>query len=39
MLWGRPIECAWSLALVATGLPFYWFFRRRAAAAPRPASG
>jgi APA family basic amino acid/polyamine antiporter len=37
ILWGRPIESAWSLALVATGLPFYWLFRRRAARAPRPA--
>ena len=37
MLWGHPIESAWSLALVATGLPFYWFFRRRAARAPRKA--
>ena len=31
ILWGRPLESAWSLALVATGLPFYWLFRRRAA--------
>jgi APA family basic amino acid/polyamine antiporter len=39
MLWGRPLESAWSLALVATGLPFYWFFLRRAAVPPRSASG
>jgi APA family basic amino acid/polyamine antiporter len=30
MLWGRPVECAWSLALVATGLPFFAVFSRRA---------
>jgi APA family basic amino acid/polyamine antiporter len=35
MLWGRPTESAWSLALVATGLPFYWLFRRRAAVGAR----
>jgi APA family basic amino acid/polyamine antiporter len=39
ILWGRPVESAWSLALVATGLPFYWLFRRRAARAPRAARG
>jgi APA family basic amino acid/polyamine antiporter len=39
ILWGRPVESAWSLALVATGLPFYWLFRRRAARAPRSARG
>ena len=29
MLIGRPRECAISLAMLATGLPFYWIFSRR----------
>jgi APA family basic amino acid/polyamine antiporter len=28
MLWGRPRECAIALAVAATGLPFYFWFRR-----------
>ena len=31
LLVGRPDECAVSLAMTATGLPFYWLFRRRRA--------
>lgn len=27
MLWGRPVECGLSVAMLATGLPFYWLFR------------
>lgn len=35
MLVGRPDECAVSLGMAATGLPFYlWFRRRRPAADP-----
>jgi hypothetical protein len=26
---GRPFECAYALAVAATGLPFYWLFLRR----------
>jgi APA family basic amino acid/polyamine antiporter len=29
MLAGRPVECAVALAVTATGLPFYAWFRRR----------
>ncbi len=38
MLWGRPQECGISLAMAATGLPFYAWFRlrnRRASGRPR----
>jgi len=28
MLMGRPRECAISVAMLATGLPFYWLFSR-----------
>jgi APA family basic amino acid/polyamine antiporter len=30
MLRGRPVECAIALAVAATGLPFYFWFARRA---------
>lgn len=29
MMRGRPFECAYALAVAATGLPFYWLFLRR----------
>jgi APA family basic amino acid/polyamine antiporter len=29
LLWGRPDECGISLAMAATGLPFYWLFLMR----------
>jgi APA family basic amino acid/polyamine antiporter len=29
MLRGRPAECGIALAVTATGLPFFWWFRRR----------
>ena len=32
MLWGRPTECGVALMVVASGLPFYLAFTRRAAA-------
>ena len=31
LLWGRPTECLAGLGLLALGLPFYAFFRKRAA--------
>jgi APA family basic amino acid/polyamine antiporter len=31
LAWGRPDESGISLAMAATGLPFYWLFRRRRA--------
>jgi len=34
MLMGRPRECAISVAMLATGLPFYWLFSRRGPRAP-----
>jgi APA family basic amino acid/polyamine antiporter len=30
LAWGRPLESAISLAMLAAGLPFYWLFARRA---------
>lgn len=33
LLWGRPVECAIGLGLVAAGLPFYWLFSRRSSLA------
>lgn len=39
MLHGRPRECLTGLAIAATGLPFYWLFRRRAGSNPAPAAG
>jgi APA family basic amino acid/polyamine antiporter len=33
LLWGRPLECAIGLGLAVAGLPFYWLFSRRGAAA------
>jgi len=39
MLRGRPLECATGLAIAATGLPFYWLFRRRAGSNPGTAAG
>ncbi len=32
LLWGRPVECVYGLAIAATGIPFYVFFARRARA-------
>jgi APA family basic amino acid/polyamine antiporter len=26
LLWGRPVECAIATVVVASGLPFYWWF-------------
>lgn len=26
LLWGRPFECAIALGVLASGLPFYWWF-------------
>jgi len=34
MLMGRPRECAISVVMLATGLPFYWLFSRWSRRAP-----
>jgi len=39
MLRGRPLECLTGLAIAATGLPFYWLFRRRQASNPGSPAG
>ncbi|MBI3785272.1 MAG: amino acid permease [Deltaproteobacteria bacterium] len=35
MAWGRPKECAIAVAVAATGLPFYAWFRRAGASTPQ----